>query len=91
MNARANFGPCAKRMQFGSDLHVTLVALPPRKATSTAKVVEATGIDAKRAHAYLQVHVKRGNVQRHVASAQPRRIAWALTPRGRAMLARTAP
>lgn len=91
MTARAHFGPCAKAMQFGSDLHVTLVALPPRKATSTANVVEATGIDTKLAHAYLQVHVKRGNVKRSVASRNPRRIAWALTPRGRAMLARTAP
>ena len=56
--------------------------------TATLKNAVKSG---KLAHAYLQVHVKRGNVKRSVASRKPRRIAWALTPRGRAMLARTAP
>ena len=81
-------GAHTKTMQRGSDLHRTLDALPPRKAVGTAAVVDATGIATKLQFAYLQAHEKRGNVVRHVTQPTPRRVAWAMTRRGRAMLAR---
>lgn len=81
---------CSKTMRKGGDLHTTLAAMPPRRAVATADVVAATGIHTKLAHAYLQVHEKRGNVSRQLTQLSPRRVAWTLLPRGRAMLARVA-
>lgn len=43
MSGRTHFGPCAKRMEFGSDLHVTPAPLADRIANALAACSARTG------------------------------------------------